>query len=121
MSERSASKVGGSSFCSVIKKLSTDEPHLIPRVGAHPCPWKKMFRRPRELPVVAAVVGKKTRKEKMTAAGMRKRKNHEGRSKTTSVLCAFLPPIDGRTVIVNPSTSKDFLAFFRARYAIGTY
>lgn len=57
----------------------------------------------------------------MTVAGMRKRKNHEGRSKTTSVLCAFLPPIDGRTVIVNPSTSKDFLAFFRARYAIGSY
>lgn len=44
------------SFRSVIKKLSTDEPRLIPRVGAHPYPRKKMFRRPRELPVV--VVGK---------------------------------------------------------------
>lgn len=44
------------SFRSVIKKLSTDEPRLIPRVGAHPYPRKKMFRRPRELPVVVVVV-----------------------------------------------------------------
>lgn len=78
MSERSASKVGGSSFCSVIKKLSTDEPHLIPRVGAHPCPWKKMFRRPRELPVVAAVVGKKNKKGKNDGGRYEKEKESRG-------------------------------------------
>lgn len=34
-------------------------------------------------------------------------------------LCAFSPPIDGRTVIVTPF-SKIFQHFFRARYAIRT-
>ena len=66
------------------------------------------------------VVEKKRRKKegerkKMTSTGMRKRKNQRETIENHALsvaLCAFLPPIDGRTVIVTLSIFKDFPALF---------